>query len=207
MHFNSAFEKKSHVTLSFFPSSRTCSATPHKVIWSSRISVKLSIRSHTDVYNISYKLLNWYGITGTTHTWIQFFWRRWRTIIPHAVTRRSVNAVKPPWPKQADCSVTFIILCVAVTRHDFCVTPSRLIEGTAARPSYDSPTNCFQESFRCVLCDNRLRTDQCASRLIIYVCQSHKSRRRRGEFTDPSRASRMCRWTMRDASTTDAWIK
>ena len=58
------------------------------------------------------------------------------------VTRRSVNAVTPPRPKQADCSVTFIILCVAVTRHDCCVTPSRLIEGTAARPSYDSPTNC-----------------------------------------------------------------
>ena len=58
------------------------------------------------------------------------------------VTRRSVNAVTPPRPKQTDCSVTFIILCVAVTRHDFCVTPSRLIEGTAARPSYDSPTNC-----------------------------------------------------------------
>ena len=58
------------------------------------------------------------------------------------VTRRSVNAVTPPPPKQTDCSVTFIILCVAVTRHDFCVTPSRLIEGTAARPSYDSPTNC-----------------------------------------------------------------
>ena len=39
----------------------------------------------------------------------------------------------------------FVIIlwnCVAVTRHDFCVTPSRLIEGTAARPSYDSPTNC-----------------------------------------------------------------
>ena len=58
------------------------------------------------------------------------------------VTRRSVNAATPPRPKQTDCSVTFIILCVAVTRHDFCVTPSRLIEGTAARPSYDSPTNC-----------------------------------------------------------------
>ena len=41
------------------------------------------------------------------------------------VTRRSVNAVnavKPPRPKQADCSVTFIILCVAVTRHDFYAT-------------------------------------------------------------------------------------
>ena len=34
------------------------------------------------------------------------------------------------------------MLCVAVTRHDFWVTPSRLIEGTATRPSYDSPTNC-----------------------------------------------------------------
>ena len=51
----------------------------------------------------------------------------------------------PPWPKQADCSVTFIILCVAVTRHDFCVTPSRLIEGTAARPSYDAPTTCVTD--------------------------------------------------------------
>ena len=57
-------------------------------------------------------------------------------------TWRSVNAVTPPRPKQTDCSVTFIILCVAVIRHDFCVTPSRLIEETAARPSYDSPTNC-----------------------------------------------------------------
>ena len=26
--------------------------------------------------------------------------------------------------------------------HDFFVTPARLIEGTAARPSYDSPMNC-----------------------------------------------------------------
>ena len=62
------------------------------------------------------------------------------------VTHRSVNAVKPlwlrSWPKQADCSVTFIIHCVAVTRHDFSVTPPRLIERTAARPSYDAPTNC-----------------------------------------------------------------
>ena len=32
--------------------------------------------------------------------------------------------------------------CVAVTRHDFCVTPSRLLEGTAARPSYDAPVTC-----------------------------------------------------------------
>ena len=63
-------------------------------------------------------------------------------LINTPVTRRSVNAVTPPRPKQTNCSVTFIILCVAVTRHDFCVTPSRLIEGTAARPSYDSPTNC-----------------------------------------------------------------
>ena len=62
-------------------------------------------------------------------------------LIHNAVTRRSVNAVTPPSPKQADCSVTFIILCVAVTWHDFYATPSRLIEGTAIRPSYDSPTN------------------------------------------------------------------
>ena len=41
--------------------------------------------------------------------------------------------------------------------------------------------------------------------LLISVVQT--TRRRRGEFTDPSRASRMHRWTMRDASTTDAWIQ
>ena len=71
------------------------------------------------------------------------FFPLWIVIVTYTpVTRRSVNAVTPPRPKQTDCSVTFIILCVAVTRHDFCVTPSRLIEGTAARPSYDSPTNC-----------------------------------------------------------------
>ena len=61
------------------------------------------------------------------------------------VTRRSVNAVTPRWPKHADCSVTFIILCVAVTRHDVCVTPSRLIEGTAARPSYDALVTCVTD--------------------------------------------------------------
>ncbi len=47
------FRKKTHLTPSFFPSSRTCPATPHKLIWSSWISVKLSIRSHVYVYNIS----------------------------------------------------------------------------------------------------------------------------------------------------------
>ena len=83
----------------------------------------------------------------------------WRATTHTPVTRRSVNAVTPPRPKQADCSVTFIILCVAVTRHDFCVTPSRLIEGTAARPSYDSPTNCVTGSTTCTRPSRDYNTD------------------------------------------------
>ena len=73
MHFNTAFGKIYHVTLSFFPSSRTCPATPHKLIWSSWTSVKPSIRFHTNAYNIN--------STGTASEdphmyWIQNFLQR-----------------------------------------------------------------------------------------------------------------------------------
>ena len=77
------------------------------------------------------------------------------------------------WPKHADCSVTFIILCVAVTRHDVCVTHSRLIEGTAARPSYDALVTCVT--------DPRLahdRHDRCTtpSRRFQYLSSSFRGR-------------------------------
>ena len=80
------------------------------------------------------------------------------------VTRRSVNAVK-----QADCSVSLIILCVAVTRHDICVTPSRLIEATAIRPSYDSPTICAT--------DPRLAHDRHGITILIHDRRTTPSRR------------------------------
>ena len=98
------------------------------------------------------------------------------------VTRRFVNAVKPPRPKQTDCSVTFIILCVAITRHDFCVTSSRLIEGTAARPSYDCPTNCAtdprlaHDRHRIIILIHNRRTtpsrrfqDSCVTLRVLYI--------------------------------------
>ena len=68
MHFNTAFEKISHVTLSFFPSSRTCPATPPQtdliIMHFSKAFDKVPHR------RLQYKL-NWYGIRGTTHAWIQ----------------------------------------------------------------------------------------------------------------------------------------
>ena len=59
--------------------------------------------------------------------------------------------------------------CVAVTRHDFCVTPSRLIEGTAARPSYDSHANCVT--------DPRLAHDRHGIIILIHDRRTTPSRR------------------------------
>ena len=63
------------------------------------------------------------------------------------VTRRSVNAVKPPRLRSWETGRLLrdfynTLRSGHTTRHDIYATPSRLIEGTTIRSSYDFPTNC-----------------------------------------------------------------